>query len=117
MPIRRNATARGVLIALLVLAFLSVPVTCAAMVAAPVAPTHPCCPNPPHPDSDRCPKGCISTIPMPPPESATSTIPFAVVAVSDPVPAGEESLPEWAAASSDPPLDFALFPHHHQLLL
>jgi hypothetical protein len=118
MPIRPNATARGILVSLLILAFLSVPIACAAMLAAPVASAHPCCPKSPDPDSDRCPKmGCLSAMPLLPPESATSPMEFQADAPTDYDSCAANPLPEIVAVSSIRPPGFELFLHHHQFLI
>jgi hypothetical protein len=47
----------------LVLVLGFAPIACAAMVSAPAADTHPCCPKPGHADSNPCAKtGCISNV-------------------------------------------------------
>ncbi len=81
---------------MLVFVFLSASLNCAAMGSTPAASGHPCCPHSGQPAPDRCQKmGCISTVPVLPPESVTSKIEFPVTALTEPV--AEDSLAEWVA--------------------
>jgi len=55
--------ARAVSAVALVLVLGFAPIACSAMVSAPAADTHPCCPKPGHADSSPCAKtGCISNV-------------------------------------------------------
>ena len=116
-----NSTAKEpgrILVLLLVFVFLSASLTCAAMASIPVASAHPCCPHSDKPDPDHCTKmGCISTVPVLPPESLTSTIEFPVVDLMDCDSVADDSLPEWDAVPALRPAEFELFLRHHQFLI
>lgn len=106
---------RRILALSLVFAFLFATGVCGAMASAP---THPCCPKPAQSGPDRCEKaGCISTVPVLPPESISSTTELPVAAAFDDFHLLRESQaePNVIPALSAP--EFELFLRHHQLLI
>jgi hypothetical protein len=107
-----------ILALLLVSAFLSASLTCAAMDSSSAASAHPCCPHSRQPVQERCTKmGCISTVPALLQESLTGTTEFPVAVQLDCNAVMEVSRPEWVAVPSFRPPEFELFLKHHQFLV
>jgi hypothetical protein len=104
---------------ILLLTLVSASIACTAMTWTPVASaSHPCCPHPKLPDSDRCATiACIGTSPVLVPNAASATAPILTVTITHERPVAEDVAPQWIAAHVVSPPESGLFLVHHQLLI
>ena len=116
---KANARQRKALpILLLILAFVSATVTCAAMTAAANAPAHPCCPKSGQAAPDHCAMtGCISTVPVLQPPSTDGSMDFAGIAPAESEVSAVPAPVERILCVPLRPSEFALFLRLHQFLI
>jgi len=117
---KANARQRKALpIFLLILAFVSATVTCAAMTPAANAPTHPCCPKSGQDAPDHCAMtGCISVVPvLQPPSTDGSWMDFSGIAPAESEMSAAPAPIERVLCVPLRPPEFALFLRLHQFLI